>query len=95
MSTPPPITDISEAIRVLASAESPISPGAFRDDLTTLLDGITAGHRLIPETNESVALCACGDEWVCADVEHAAQLARTITRAHDDERARVGNNWRV
>lgn len=95
MSTPPPIADIGEAIRTLTGAESPIQQRDIRDHLAALLEGITAGHRLIPETPDTVAWCTCGDEWVCADVEHASKLARAIVHARDDERARVGNNWRV
>ncbi|WP_141576080.1 hypothetical protein [Actinomadura sp. WMMA1423] len=95
MSTPTAIADIHEGVRVLVGAESPIPPGDIRDHLAALLDGITAGHRLIPETDETVALCTCGDEWECGDVEHASKLARALISARDNERTRVGKNWRV
>lgn len=95
MSTPTAIADIHEGVRVLTGPASPIPPGNIRDHLVALLDGITAGHQLIPETDESVAGCTCGDEWECDDVEHAAKLARELIYARDVERDRVGNTWRT
>jgi hypothetical protein len=96
VSTPPPIRVIGEAIRTLESAQSPIPPGDIRDGLAVLLDTIVQRHHRISATPDRVAECSCGDEWAhCEHVEHAARLARTIVSARDDERARVGNNWRV
>jgi hypothetical protein len=95
MATPTELRDITVAMHDMTRPSSPIPAGELRDAVDEVLTATVGNHRLIPETPESVAMCRCGDEWVCAEVKAVRTVALIITRMAEDEAARVNNGWRI
>jgi hypothetical protein len=95
MPTPTELSDIATAMHNITRPASPLPAGELRDAVGEVLTVTVQHHRRIPETEESVAMCSCGDEWVCAEVTAVRALAQVITRQTEDEAARANNGWRI
>ncbi|MGI5162775.1 hypothetical protein ACQEU3_47215 [Spirillospora sp. CA-253888] len=70
-----PAGEINAAIRAV-EARRPYTP--TDDALASLLSLIVHRHRHVPETEEWVAMCTCGEEWVCPELVAAMTLAAAI-----------------
>ncbi|TYK47182.1 hypothetical protein [Actinomadura decatromicini] len=76
-----PAHQIHAAVRAIEQRH----PYTAEDDaLATLLAGLAARHRHIPATPALVAMCTCGDEWLCPDLSAAMTLSAAILEG--DER---------
>lgn len=95
MATPTELRDIATAMYDITRAVSPIPRSELRDAIGEVLLTTNISHRRIPETADTVAMCSCGDEWVCAEVKAVQALALLISRLTEDESARSNNGWRV